>query len=105
MFRKRKYGSKKFNERTERARQTRLQNRLELPERGYPIDPPELRRRVIVEDYDCGEIIRHEILLYRSNRVDCYRAVVDGKEIYRRIGWARVLEIVRKAFVRISATQ
>ena len=102
MYRKRFKGSKKFNERFARARKTRLRNRLELPEIDYPIELPELRRRIIVEDFDFGETIRHEILLYRSNRIDCYRLVVDGQEISNKIGWARVLEILRKAFVRVS---
>ncbi len=102
MYRKRIQGSKKFNERLARARATRLQNRLELPEIDYPRELPELRRKIIVEDFDGQETIRHEIKLYRSNRIDCYRVSVDGKFLDGKIGWARVLELTRKAFVRIS---
>jgi hypothetical protein len=102
MYRKRLRGSNKFNERLIRTRLTRLRNRLELPERDYPIELPDLRRRIVVEDYDLGETVRHEILLYKSNRIDCYRAVVDGQEIAGRIGWARILEKIRKAFLRFS---
>lgn len=83
-YRKRRYGSHKFNERFDRARQTRLRNRLELPERDYPIGLPDLRRKIIVEDFDCGEILRHEILLHKTNRIDCYRIVVDGVELSGR---------------------
>ena len=102
MYRKRKYGSQRFNERLSRARKTHLQNRRELPERDYPVELPVLRRRILVEDFDFGETVRHEILLYRSNRIDCYRVVVDGQEFEKRLGWAKVLEKIRKAFVRVS---
>ena len=102
-YRKRLRGSRKFNERLARARQTRTQNRLELPAPNYPRELPKLRRRVTVEDYDCGEVVRHEIELYRSNRIDCYKICVDGKPLSGRFGWARVLELVRKAFIRVSA--
>ena len=101
-YRKRLYGSKKFNERLKNARRTRLQNRLELPDQHYPVEIPKLRRRVVVEDYDFGEVVRHEILLYRSNRIDCYKVCVDGNLIANRLGWARGLEMIRKAFVRVG---
>ncbi len=102
MYRKRIYGSQKFNERLARARATRLQNRLKLPEIDYPRELPELRRRIVVEDFDGQEIVQHEIELYRTNRIDTYRVVIDGLELADRMGWARVLELTRKAFVRIS---
>lgn len=102
-YRKREKGSKKFNERLERARQTRLRNRLDLPERDYPVELPELRRKIIVETYDFGETVRHEILLYRTNRIDSYRVCIDGTFLPNPIGWSRVLELTRKAFVRVNA--
>ncbi len=104
MYRKRLRGSKKFNERVARARNARLRNRLELSALVSPIILPELRRKITVEDYDMGECVRHEILLYKTNRIDCYRAVVDGQELAGRIGWAKILEKIRKAFVRFSAS-
>lgn len=103
-YRKRLYGSRKFNERLERTRATALRNRLELPESNYPypIELPELRRKIVITDYDFGEPVTHEILLYRSNRRDCYEISVDGQALPGRLGWARVLEKIRKAFVRVS---
>ena len=101
VYRKRLRGSQKFNERLDRSRQTRLRNRLELPEKDYPADLPELRRRIVVEDFDLGETVRHEFLLYRSNRIDIYKISVDGQGLTKKLGWARVLELIRKAFVRI----
>ncbi|HEY6873251.1 MAG TPA: hypothetical protein VI298_11045 [Geobacteraceae bacterium] len=46
---------------------------------------------------------RHEIILHRSNRIDCYRVEIDGRMLPGRKGWASVLEMVRKAFVRVGA--
>lgn len=103
MYRKRLKGSQKYNERLARARQTRVENRLELPERNYPTELPALRRRIVVEDYDFGEAVRHEILLYKTSRIDSYRVVVDGQELQGKFGWARVLELVRKAFLRLTS--
>ena len=103
MYKKRIKGSRKFNDRLERARAERQRLRLEGPAPDYPPDLPELRRRVVVEDFDLGRVVRHEIRLYRSGRVDCYVVEVDGKRLPGRMGWARVLELVRKAFVRVGA--
>ena len=68
----------------------------------YPGELPELRRRIIVIDYDFGER-RYEMLLYRTNRRDCYRAVVEGKTWRERIGWSRILEGIRLAFPAVGA--
>lgn len=101
MYRKRKYGSRKYNAAASAA--ARMRKRLNSPAPDYPADLPELRRKIVVTDYDFGEPAQHEILLFRSNRIDCYRCVVDGREISKKIGSARVLELVRKAFPRIRA--
>lgn len=63
---------------------------------------PDLRRRIIVIDYDFGRVV-HRIDLYRSNRMDCYRALADGQPWKARIGWARVIEAMRKSFLRVRA--
>ena len=60
-------------------------------------------RRIIVEDCDGPETTRHEIILHRSNRIDCYRVEVDGRMLPGRKGWSSVLDMVRKAFVRVGA--
>ena len=101
MYKKRIKGSRKFNERMERAKAERERRRLEGPAPDYPPDLPHLRRRIVVEDFDFGEPVCHEIRLYRSNRADCYVVEVDGVRLPGRMGWARVLELVRKAFVRV----
>lgn len=69
--------------------------------RGRMPDLPLLRRELTVIDYDSGTPVAHTMHLYRSNRVDCYRAVADGKPWKDRIGWSRVLAGVRKAYQRL----
>ena len=101
MYRRRNKGSQRFNERMRRWRERKEQIRLEGPAPYYGPDLPEIRRRIIVEDYDFGRTVRHELVLMKSNRIDCYRVAVDGKLLPGRIGWAKVLELVRKAFMRI----
>ena len=101
MYRRREKGSKKYNERLARAREARERKRLEAPAPDYPPELPELRREIVVRDFDFGEV-EHVICLYRANRVDCYRVEVDGKCVARRMGWSRVLELLRKAFLRVA---
>ena len=79
MYKKRIKGSRKFNERMERARAEREHRRLEGTAPDYPPELPELRCRIVVEVFDSGGVVRHELKLYRSSRIDCYVVVVDGK--------------------------
>lgn len=63
---------------------------------------PELRRRIVITDYDFGEVT-HQVDCYRSSRVDCYRVEVDGKAWKERIGWSNILATVRKGFIRVRS--
>lgn len=69
--------------------------------------PPALRRRVTIEDFDGVEPHTHVIELHRTNRIDSYRAVIDGQPWAPRnqktIGWSRVLDWVRKAMPRLAS--
>ncbi len=103
MYRTRRHGSQKFNEKMARWREIQLRQKLEMPAPYYGPEPPEIRRRIIVEDYDGPETTRHEIILHRSNRIDCYLVEVDGRMLPDRKGWSSVLEMVRKAFIRVGA--
>jgi hypothetical protein len=76
--------------------------RLARPAPEYPIALPDLRRRVIVIDYDFGERV-HTLDLYRTRRVDCYRVVVDGQPWKDGIGWSRILAGLRKSLPRVGA--
>jgi len=62
--------------------------------------PPALRRRLIVEDYDTGEVMRTVIDMHSTTRIDCYRVTVNGIAQAGRPGWTRVLDLLRKAMPR-----
>ncbi len=98
MYRKRNKYSKKLKA----MREAKEQKRLEAPAPDYPPGFPDLRRRIIIIDYDFGKVV-HRIDLYKTNRVDCYRAVADGKPWKERVGWSRILEGIRKSFIRVVA--
>ena len=75
---------------------------LKVPSRAIPANCRRLRRTLIIIDYDFGRV-EHRIDLYRTRRVDCYRAVADGVEWKRRIGWSKVLAGLRVKFPRVRA--
>jgi len=60
---------------------------------------PDLRRTVIVIDYDSGQPVARRIDLYRTPRVDVYRAEADGAP-WAVMGWSAVLAGLRKAIPR-----
>jgi hypothetical protein len=63
---------------------------------------PALCRTLIIIDYDFGKV-EHRLDLYRTARVDCYRAVADSVQWKRRIGWSKVLAGLRVKFPRVRA--
>ena len=69
----------------------------EMPPRW---EPPDLRRRVIVEDYDSGQVRRTVIDMHATPRIDCYRVAIDGKVQPGRLGWSRILGLLRTAMPR-----
>src|SRR5438046_3171274 len=83
-------------------RDARERRRLEGVEPRYPRELPALRRTLIIIDYDFGRV-EHRIDLYRTPRIDCYRAVADGVEWKRRVGWSKVLAGLRVKFPRVRA--
>lgn len=76
--------------------------RMARPAPGYPTELPELRRRIVITDYDFGERV-HTLDLYRTGRVDCYRVHVDDKPWKARMGWSKILEGLRKSLPRVGA--
>lgn len=86
------------------ARAARERKRLDSQPPDYPQELPYLRRRVIIIDYDFGKVV-HRIDLYRTGRIDCYRAVADGVTWREMIGWSAVLAGVRKSFIRVHAAR
>ena len=81
-----------------------LGNRAKLQARKKKLwQPPPLRRRITIEDFDGPEAVTHVIELHRTNRIDTYRATVDGHDWQPRIGWSRVLDGLRKALPRLAS--
>ena len=67
-----------------------------------PQNIPELRRVIEIIDYDSGEPITHKLELYKTDRIDCYKVLVDGKLWKKRIGWSNILAGIRKALPRLA---
>lgn len=70
--------------------------------RGRMPDLPELRREVIVTDFDSGQPVTHRFALLRSRRVDSYRVMIDGQP-WRCCGWSAVCEALRKGHQRLPS--
>ena len=76
--------------------------RMERPAPGRAPDLPELRREVIVTDYDGPEPVTHTLHLYRTRRVDTYRVEADGKP-WKCCGWSVALARLRKSYQRVPS--
>lgn len=90
--------------RTRKYQARRARHRPELApgdQRPPTWQPPLLRRRITIEDFDGAEPRTHTIELYRTTRIDSYRAVIDGAEWKARVGWSRVLDGLRRAMPRL----
>jgi hypothetical protein len=64
---------------------------------------PSLRRIVTVTDFDTGKPVEHTMRLYKTRRVDSYRAEADGVLFSPSIGWSDVMAAMRKAFLRLPS--
>lgn len=93
----------KFSRKFRNMREAKRLKREEGEAPDYPIKLPNLRRRIIVIDYDSGKAIRYCIDLYKTNRIDCYRAVANGKPWKDKVGWSKVTEAIRKSFIRVRS--
>lgn len=89
--------------RLEAMRRGRERASLAREPRGRMPELPDLRRTVAVTDYDTGQAITHRIDLHKCGRIDQYCALADGKAWMPRIGWSRVLSLLRKAYQRIPS--
>lgn len=76
--------------------------RIERSAPGRAPDLPELRREVIVIDYDSGQPVTHTLHLYRTRRVDTYRVEADGKP-WKCCGWSVALAGLRKSYQRVPS--
>jgi hypothetical protein len=93
--------TKKAQEICARMRTAKERKRLadEVPD--YPPMLPDLRRTIIIIDHDFGDK-ENRIELYKTSRIDCFRAIVNGKEWKKRIGFSGVLEGIRKSMPRLT---
>jgi len=87
----------------EAMRNAKERKRLTGSAPDYPPILPDLRRTIIVIDYDSGVPVHHQIDLHRTGRIDQYRAVVDGVEWKNRIGFSGVLAGIRKSMPRLTS--
>ena len=78
--------------------------RMAAPAPDYPVALPDLRRRIVIEDFDFGHRV-HVLELHKTDRVDCYRVEVDGKPWKARIGWSQILSGLRKSMPRVGAAR
>lgn len=84
----------------ERMRAAKNEKRLNSIPPEYPAELPDLRRKIIIIDYDSGKPVRHVLDLYKSDRIDCFKVFVDGKLWKTRMGYSRILAGIRKAMPR-----
>lgn len=93
--------SNRYSRQLAAARADKERRRLEGAAPDYPVTLPDLRREVLVIDYDSGAPVAHHWLLYRTGRVDQYRVVEQGRPWRGEHGWSRVLAQVRQRFPRV----
>ena len=86
--------TKRSREQLARMQEGKARARMERALPDYPHALPDLRRRIIITDFDFGECI-HTLDLYRTRRIDCFRVVVDGQPWKSRIGWSKILDEVQ----------
>lgn len=98
MYCKRQQYSKKLKAMREAKERKRING--EAPD--YQAQLPELRRQIIIKDFDFGEVV-HTVDCFMSNRVDCYRVEVDGRPWKDRVGWSNILQAIRKGFPRVHS--
>lgn len=97
--------TKKYSAARQEAMQRgRARAKADQPATDYPAELPQVRMRITVERYDLATPERHEFELHRTNRVDVYAVLVDGKP-WKQAGLTAVLEGLRKACPRVMSTR
>lgn len=64
----------------EAMRRGRQAARSARPAQERAPELPDLRRMVVVTDYDSGQPTTHTFVMYRTARVDTFRIEIDGGE-------------------------
>ena len=86
----------------EAMRKAKERIRLERPAPDYPVNLPELRKIIVIIDYDFGKKV-NVMRLYKTGRIDQYRAEANGKPWKQRIGLSGVLAGIRKSMPPVRA--
>lgn len=94
--------TRRSREQIARMQEGKAAARMERPAPERAPELPDLRRRIVIEDWDFGHRV-HVMELHRTARRDCYRVTVDGKPWKARIGWSKILEGLRKSLPRVGA--
>lgn len=102
MYRLTKKAAAQRTRRLESMRRGKDAARMARPVEDRAPALPTLRRQIVIRDFDFGEAI-HTLDLYKSDRRDCYRVLVDGKPWKDRIGWSAILAGLRKSMPRVGA--
>ena len=66
----------------------------------FELDLPDLRKKIEITEFDNDGPKTTVLELYQSDRIDCYRVMVNGKLWKERIGMSKILEGIRKALPR-----
>ena len=69
---------------------------------GRAPELPNLRREVVVIDFDSGEPVTHTLHFYKTRRVDVFRVESDGQP-WKCCGWSVALAGLRKAYPRVPS--
>ena len=76
--------------------------RMARPLEGRAPDLPDLRREVVVTDYDGPEPVAHTLRFFKTRRADRYRVEVDGQP-WKSCGWSAALAGLRKSYQRVPS--
>ncbi len=95
---------RQINKASKNYRKSYTNRKFDIEQESFvePQNIPELRRIIEITDYDSGEPITHKLELYKTDRIDCYKVLVDGKLWKKRIGWSNILAGIRKALPRLA---
>ena len=83
-------------------REAKERKRLQSPIAEPPAMLPELRKTIIVTNYDFGFEV-HRFELFKTGRIDQYRVEVDGQLWKHRIGLSAILAGLRKSMPAVRS--
>lgn len=86
----------------EAKRRVKEEKRLESEAPDYPMELPELRKQILITNYDFEKEV-HLFELFKSERIDQYKVLVDGKLWNNRIGLSGILAGIRKSMPPVRA--